>query len=328
MWLAVTVLLGALLLATCDARAQCAGGVCRVPRRQPAPQYDSRPSAPADARQPTPAWRYEHAVGHRRAVVRIVTTDGVFRGGQTRSLGSGVLIRWGRRLLVVTAAHVVRDAKQVFVWLVTGRRYQARVLTVDRDWDCAVLDIGQPADLDVEPAEVETGQAAHPKPDERLETCGYGGDGKLACNFGLFRRYYTRASRRGPADWMAISGYNRNGDSGGPVFNGRGRLIGIMWGSTGGEIMAVQPGRLHLVLNRAVGASQVVVQNNPAPPPPMPELKVPQPKVAKPPDETGILPLCRRHQPAPAPAPSVVVDRDPLVGRILVSIDRKLDVVV
>ena len=112
------------------------------------------------------------------------------------------------------------------------------------------------------------------------------------------------------------------------MFNGRGRLIGIMWGSTGGEIMAVQPGRLHLVLNRAVGASQVVVQNNPAPPPPVPELKVPQPKVAKPPDETGILPLCRRPQPAPAPAPSVVVDRDPSVGRILVSIDRKLDVVV
>lgn len=106
-------------------------------------------------KQPRPAWRYEHPIGHRAAVVRIYCQD----TARTRSIGSGVLVRWGKRIVVLTARHVVQDAKKVIIELHTKRTHYARVLKVDVVWDCAVLElVGQPES--VEPVDVEVGDVA------------------------------------------------------------------------------------------------------------------------------------------------------------------------
>ena len=100
------------------------------------------------------------------------------------------------------------------------------------------------------PDEVEMGDAAMPNHDDRLESCGYGPDGRLACNTGLFLGY-RRSSETpdGPDDWFEISGHARPGDSGGGIFNARGRLVGVLWGTNGEVVVGVQAGRLHILLD-------------------------------------------------------------------------------
>jgi hypothetical protein len=60
---------------------------------------------------------------------------------------------------------------------------------------------------------------------------------------------------------MIISGHARQGDSGGPVFNRNGRIIGVIWGTDGETVIGVQAGRLQLLLDAAVPPSE----RNPAP---------------------------------------------------------------
>jgi len=261
-------------------RGQCVGGSCMSPQyRQPAATI-----APHAKNQPTPAWRYEHPTGHRQAVVRIHCIDRQVGGRTERSIGSGVLVRVGGRLVVLTARHVVKDAKQIIVELFTKKTHRAVVLHVDATWDCAVLEMeGRPEG--VEPAEIEWGEAATGYQNgERLESAGYGPDGKLAVNVGVFRGYRrSTAAGDGHDDWMEISGHARQGDSGGPVFNARGRVVGVLWGTDGETVMCVQPGRLHVVIESAMkyyrqnstgGEPLVPVvfpqQRNPTPPMPGP----------------------------------------------------------
>jgi S1-C subfamily serine protease len=207
---------------------------------------------------PRPAWRYERPTGYRAAVARVfcaAAAAGSAEGAQTvQAIGSGTLVRWNGRVVVLTARHVVETAKRIAVELWTGKRYDARVLRIDAVWDCAVLELSAPPE-GVSPAEVELGRAAMQQIGNRLESCGYGPDGRLACNSGLFLGY-KRCSQRpqGPDDWMVLSGHARQGDSGGPVFNERGRLVGVLWGTDGEEVIAVQAGRLHVLLDAAVPA--------------------------------------------------------------------------
>ncbi len=196
---------------------------------------------------PHPAWRYERAVGRRSCVVRVFCED----GASSRSIGSGALVRWNGRLVVLTARHVVQNAKRIVVELCTKKTHRARVVKVDAVWDCAVLELsGTPEG--VEPAEIELGAAAVHQKGDRLESCGYGSDGRLACNSGRFLGYRrSTAAPQGPDDWLTMSGLARGGDSGGPIFNERGRLVGVLWGTDGKEVVGVQAGRIHRLLDAA-----------------------------------------------------------------------------
>lgn len=292
------------------------------------------PIATGDKRGPKPAWRYERPTGHRAAVVRIYCQD----DGRSRSIGSGTLVRWNKRMVVLTARHVVQDARQIIVELHTKRTHYARVLKTDVIWDCAVLElVGQPEG--VEPAEMEFGDAAMMQQGMRLESCGYGPDGQLACNSGLFVSYKrSTQAQNGPDDWMEISGHAREGDSGGPIFNEQGRLVGVLWGTDGEHVIGVQAGRIHQLLDAAVPeqATQQAfhlvsdTQRHPTPAlagpepcvqPLAPLVPVPQVRadVAQPESARQIF-GCK---PIPQP-PQVIVESDPEVRHALGNIDAKV----
>ena len=267
-----------------SAFGQCPGGVCPPRGWQPAQSVDVQVKV-----KPTPAWRYERAVKHRTAVVRVFCND----GGRVRSIGSGVLVRWGKRIVVLTARHVIQDAKSVVVQVFTRKAYRARIIKVDATWDCAVLELSEQP-KDVEPAEVELGKAAMFTDGDRLESCGYGPDGRLASNAGLFKGYRrSTAKKNGPDDWMVVSGHARGGDSGGPVFNSRGRVVGVIWGTDGETVVCVQAGRIHVLLDAATTAYQQqavnvgIFQRNPTPPKPAPDFMPQRPLVPVPPQGSG-----------------------------------------
>jgi hypothetical protein len=231
--------------------------------------------------------------------------------------------------VILTARHVIRNARAVFVH---GRRkwHRTDVLKTDSTWDVAALLPEDSTDFDT--AEIAWRETGHPKAGDRLESCGFGADGRLAVNGGRFIGYRTTMRNRRQADWLVLSGYARQGDSGGPVFNSRGELIGVLWGSAGGEVVATQCGRLHVFLTQAVGPfchrTKVVARQKKLVPTQSAGLLNPNRQPLLNPERTPICPLCRPRQPQPAPAPSVVVQADPRVGDSLASIEGKLDQVV
>lgn len=302
-------------------------------RRQPA-----RIEVDVKKDQPHPAWRYERAVKHRTAVVRIYCQD----DAHTRSIGSGVLVRWGKRIVVLTARHVVQDAKKIIVELYTKRTHSARVLKVDVIWDCAVLElVGQPEG--VEPVDMELGDVAMQQEGNRLESCGYGPDGKLACNTGLFLGYKrSTQAQNGPDDWMEISGHARSGDSGGPIFNEQGHVVGVLWGTDGEHVVGVQAGRIHKLLDEAIPTEveqKALVrlsslERTPTPPLPGPEpdVKPLAPLVSVPPLRTDVAKQDSARQifgrkPIPL-SPQVIVQSDPEVRQALGNIDAKVGALV
>jgi thiol-disulfide isomerase/thioredoxin len=186
------------------------------------------------------------------AVVRIYCD----LGGRSKAKGSGTLVRWAGKVVVVTARHVVADATRITVWVSTGKSYKARVLKVDASWDCAILELEGLPSSGIPTVDVEMGDAAMQSDGASLQSCGWGGDESFAVNAGRFIGYRrSTATPAGPDDWFLISGTARKGDSGGPVFNERGRLVGVLWGTNGQVVVCVQAGRLHLLLDSAVGTS-------------------------------------------------------------------------
>ncbi len=204
--------------------------------------HGAKPPVPGE---PTPAWRYAEPTNHRAAVVRVGCQDG--DGGH--SGGSGVFVRYQALRVVLTARHVVRNARSIQVRFCSGHVSRARMLSADGNWDVSVLDLQSPPE-GVAPAELEYGTEAMQQAGNRLESCGYGPDGRLACNHGLFLQYVQPAGSAA-LDWMEWSGHAREGDSGGPVFNSQGHVVGILWGTDGTKVVGVQAGRLHLVLQTA-----------------------------------------------------------------------------
>jgi S1-C subfamily serine protease len=304
--------------------------------------HASRPHAEREEynaeREKYKAWRYERPVGHRAAVVRVCCTT----GDNGRSIGSGVLVRWRKRLLVLTARHVVNGAKRVWIETHSKKTHAVRVLKVDATWDCAVL---EPAGAvsEIAPAEMEYGVEAMQTAGSRLESCGYGPDGKLACNAGVFEGYRrSTETPAGPDDWMVISGPARSGDSGGPIFNAAGHVVGVLWGSDGQNVVGVQAGRVQRLLEEAVAASkgeggggkgeECKLQNAPlpsewAPLPPVP--MIPRGIVERrptPSDGTRAGQDCLRRprdgKKTPPPAPTV--PSDPETHRVLTDIDAKI----
>ena len=160
------------------------------------------------------------------AVARIIVPE----SGAT-AYGSGTLVdvrdQYG---LVVTNWHVVRDAKGVIeVAFPNGFRSHARALKVDPDWDLAALVIWRP------PMEPVTIAAQPPRPGDLLTIHGYG-QGQYRIATGRCTAYYAPRVRW-PTEMVELDVEARQGDSGGPIFNDRGQLAGVLFGAGQGTTL-------------------------------------------------------------------------------------------
>lgn len=193
--------------------------------------FFNRPSAAVVTEVPHPS------------VARITSIE-----GNVQSLGSGTLIdvrdRYG---LVITNWHVIRDAKgEVLVTFPNGFQSKAQILQVDQDWDLAALVIWRP---ELPPVPLTT---AAPQPGDRLIIAGYG-SGKYRAVQGRCTQYVSPSPRL-PHEMIELAAEARQGDSGGPIFNERGELAGVLFGAGGGTTAGSWAGRVRLFLG-PLGAS-------------------------------------------------------------------------
>ena len=180
------------------------------------------------------------------------------------SYGSGTLVDVRDQFgLVITNWHVVRDATGVVeVQFPDGFHSKARALKVDPDWDLAALVIWRPP---VSPVKLAT---TAPRPGDRLTICGYG-QGNYRAATGRCTQYYAPRIDY-PQHMVELDVEARQGDSGGPIFNRRGELAGVLFGAGQGTTLGSFGGRVGSFLATLapdIGqqADDVLVQNQPCP---------------------------------------------------------------
>jgi hypothetical protein len=228
--------------------------------------------------------------GIHPAVVRVMATD---RDGF--SLGSGTLVAVSdHHGLVVTNWHVIRDAAgPIAVAFPNGFRSAASVLRTDRDWDLAALAIWRPNVQPVPLADVA------PRPGEPLTIAGYG-SGQYRTITGRCTQYVAPGVNK-PFEMVELSAPARQGDSGGPILNGRGELAGVLFGTAGGQTSGSYCGRVRAFLT-SVREDFFRLRPNPA-------LLAQQP-VANPSPATSPSPATTPSVPSPLPG----VATNPLSG--------------
>jgi hypothetical protein len=147
------------------------------------------------------------------------------------AFGSGTLVdvrdQYG---LVVTNWHVVSESQGVVeVVFPNGFRSHARPLKVDSDWDLAALVIWRPP---IEPVRIAL---QPPRPGDVLTIHGYG-QGQYRIATGRCTTYYAPRENY-PQEMVELDVEARQGDSGGPIFNDRGELAGVLFGAGQGTTL-------------------------------------------------------------------------------------------
>jgi hypothetical protein len=195
------------------------------------------------------------------AVARIIVPE----GNTAVSYGSGTLVDVRDQFgLVVTNWHVVRDGTgEVEVVFPDGFRSKARPLKVDSDWDLAALVIWRPQ---VKPVPLAT---RAPQPGDQLTICGYG-SGQYRAATGRCTQYYA-PSLDLPQHMVELDVEARQGDSGGPIFNDRGELAGVLFGAGHGTTLGSFGGRVESFLGTLApdigrAGNTAIAQQNESPP--------------------------------------------------------------
>jgi hypothetical protein len=185
------------------------------------------------------------------SVARIVVQE---KTGVSYGTGSLIDVR-GEYGLLVTNWHVVRDSAggSIYAFFPDGFQTPATIVKADKDWDLAALSIRKPPNA--QPLRIS--QTA-PRTGEWLCIAGYGsGDYRAAA--GRVTQYVSPATNL-PYEMVELAAEARQGDSGGPIFNERLELAGVLFGSANGTTSGSYSGR---VLNFLHG---VVPTNVPAGP--------------------------------------------------------------
>ncbi|MYA99180.1 trypsin-like serine protease, partial [Candidatus Poribacteria bacterium] len=158
------------------------------------------------------------------AIVGVISSREV-ENGDHRQEGSGFIFRKDGHIL--TNEHVIRDAKTIKVRLLDESEFDAKVVGVDRNTDIAVLKIDAKEDLPILPLanseEVQVGQFAiaigNPFQLNYTVTIGtVSGKGRsFLRDIGIIRYQ----------DFIQTDAWINTGNSGGPLLNIHGEVIGI-----------------------------------------------------------------------------------------------------
>jgi len=166
---------------------------------------------------------------------------------QESSLGSGTLIAEKTNYgFILTNWHVVRDSNgYVTVKFPDGKAYEAAVVAIDDRWDLALVILSEPQGVD--PVVISP---TIPKIGETYWVAGYRGDGTYRIHGGRFIQFQSPEKYRVEPEFIEIGVPSESGDSGGPIFNAKLELAGVLFGSKE-TTMGTHCGRLFKFLEQA-----------------------------------------------------------------------------
>ncbi len=143
------------------------------------------------------------------------------------SLGSGVLIG-EKHKIVLTAAHVVGDAAKIDVELISGKRVSAKVIRISRTADVAIIELDE-SQADI-PAAV-LGNSDLVRTGDNIFIIG----APLGLSHSVSRGIISskRSHKQSTNDHLSMEFFQTDasinkGNSGGPMFNMKGEVIGIV----------------------------------------------------------------------------------------------------
>lgn len=160
----------------------------------------------------------------RSSVVRI---DGQAPGCSRALEGSGFVSTPGR---VVTNAHVVAGTRSVQVTVDATKKYSAQVVYYDPQTDVAVLNV---PGMQAKPLPIVFNGA---RPGDPGFVLGYPGGGPLTLSSSRVRSQQTLEGRniyrdsQVRRDVYLLRGQVRPGNSGGPMFDSKGNVVGVIFG--------------------------------------------------------------------------------------------------
>ena len=167
-----------------------------------------------------------------------------------RGAGAGTV--WHHNGLIVTNAHVV-ERGPLAVTLADGRTLQARVLARDSALDLAALAVdasGLPT--------IELGESSQLQPGQLVLALGHPWGMVGAASAGTVIGVGSQLPDlpRSRREWVAVSLNVRPGNSGGPLLDARGRLVGITNMMSGPEVGVAVPVHVAKAFLRATLGSQ------------------------------------------------------------------------
>lgn len=136
-------------------------------------------------------------------------------------LGSGFVLPGD---LVVTNRHVVAEPREVTVNTWDGRSLRADVSGIAVDSDLAILQLAGDIDLPVAELREEPVEAAEP-----IIVVGYPGGGPATITTGEVVSLVEGELLDEPADVIRVDAEIRQGNSGGPLLDEEGRVIGVVF---------------------------------------------------------------------------------------------------
>ncbi len=167
--------------------------------------------------------------------------------------GSGVIVKYKGYLLVLTCSHVINGQRTLPFETSNGKTERAFVLYDDKEWDFAILSATGLRDLAW--CELITRDIPFKK-GAPLYICGWGPQLKnFKIQSGTLLKYTRHPNRRGQTtgDFLMCEVDPRYGDSGGPIYNKDGRLVGLVSTRDGmNHGFGPWAGRIGIGLNKAL----------------------------------------------------------------------------
>ena len=168
--------------------------------------------------------------------------------------GSGFIIGEGK--FVVTNHHVLDGASKIAVRNGLGKVSNAKIAAVSKKFDLAILTLEKPYENKYS---IKTKNFEDPRPGDDVITIGYPGIGETmdlpTITQGIISKVFSE-NDPSPGTFITTIPFN-SGNSGGPIFNLKGNLVGVAYASLDKLLFAKEYGALPTDIGYAVQSKMI-----------------------------------------------------------------------